>query len=294
MGCSASAPKAAEEESAGGGGRAGGGRGTNKEESSFAKRSQASPEPRAPGEGSMRPLRQRTRASSVDFSSSGSALFREGGGSPGLDTGRAARSQAGRSSSLSFTTEGAIRVHAWVAAKDASGGARKAGRIAVTAEGNLELRTQLARHQGRHAQFTPEEAAFVLETIGAHFLFRNMSIEQQTRVIQHFERRSLKEGETLTKQGEEGARDFYIVSDGMLEVAVTKTGEDTPTVVAQVRRSSILPHILPHPCTPTLSLRERRRERRARESGAFQYVPASSHILTHPHASLRLVSPLRS
>ena len=199
MGCSASAPKAAEEESAGGGGRAGGGRGTNKEESSFAKRSQASPEPRAPGEGSMRPLRQRTRASSVDFSSSGSALFREGGGSPGLDTGRAARSQAGRSSSLSFTAEGAIRVHAWVAAKDASGGARKAGRIAVTAEGNLELRTQLARHQGRHAQFTPEEAAFVLETIGAHFLFRNMSIEQQTRVIQHFERRSLKEGETLTK-----------------------------------------------------------------------------------------------
>ena len=81
-----------------------------------------------------------------------------------------------------------------------------------------------------------------------------MTKEQQTRCLQHFERRKLEAKETLTKQGEEGAREFYIVRDGSFEVSVTKTGDFTPTVVASVRvpsngisarasalRSSIIP-----------------------------------------------------
>ena len=130
---------------------------------------------------------------------------------------------------------------AWVMAKEENG--RKIGRVAVTAEGNVELRTQLARHAGRHAQFSPEEATFVLETLSDHFLFRSLSKEQQTRMLTHFERRALKQGETLVKQGEEGAREFFVVVAGSLEVSVLKTGESKPTTVATVRaRCPPAPH----------------------------------------------------
>ena len=205
----------------------------------------------------------RTRSRSVDFSGAGRAILpgqldAKGPAAPELSQ-RASRSRgaAGRARSTDDIT-GAIRVQGYIVAKEEGG--RKAGRIAVTSEGNLELRTQLARHQGKHAHFSPEEAEFVLETIGQHFLFKNMTKEQQTRCLQHFERRKLEAKETLTKQGEEGAREFYIVRDGSFEVSVTKTGDFTPTVVASVRvpskhisaRASALPllHYSSHASPP--------------------------------------------
>jgi hypothetical protein len=135
---------------------------------------------------------------------------------------------------------GAMRVHGWVVAKEAKAGGRTAGRIAVRAEGNLELRTQLARSAARHENFTPEEATFVLETIAPHFLFRSMTKEQQTRLLMHFQRRTLTPKEVLLKQDEEGAREFYIVSSGCLEVQVRKTADSEPVVVAQLSRSACL------------------------------------------------------
>ena len=56
-----------------------------------------------------------------------------------------------------------------------------------------------------------------------HFLFRNMNKEQQTRIIGHFERRKVAQGHALTQQGEEGAREFFIVTSGTLEVDRDRT-----------------------------------------------------------------------
>ena len=256
MGCSGSKPEDASPSSSKKAGP--GGRSLERENSSWVRPSEANRDARpVAGEATAVP-RMRTRSRSVDFSGAGRAILpgqldAKGPAAPELSqrASRASRGAAGRARSTDDIT-GAIRVQGYIVAKEEGG--RKAGRIAVTSEGNLELRTQLARHQGKHAHFSPEEAEFVLETIGQHFLFKNMTKEQQTRCLQHFERRKLEAKETLTKQGEEGAREFYIVRDGSFEVSVTKTGDFTPTVVASVRvpsngisarasalRSSIIP-----------------------------------------------------
>ena len=212
------------------------GRSLQREETSFLKKSEAGPDLYVPGAGGgSRLVKQRTRSRSVDFTASGSALVPNLSGDSLSSVGMTSNRVVGRSRrSQSLSTQhGAFRIHAYVVAKETGG--RKAGRVAVTAEGNLELRTQLARHQGNHAQFTPEQATFVLDTIREHFLFRNMSQEQQTRMVSHFERRNLAAGDVVTKQGEEGAREFFVVVEGTLEVSVIKTGESKPTVVATVR-----------------------------------------------------------
>ena len=237
MGCSGSKPEDASPSSSKKAGP--GGRSLERENSSWVRPSEANRDARpVAGEATAVP-RMRTRSRSVDFSGAGRAILpgqldAKGPAAPELSqrASRASRGAAGRARSTDDIT-GAIRVQGYIVAKEEGG--RKAGRIAVTSEGNLELRTQLARHQGKHAHFSPEEAEFVLETIGQHFLFKNMTKEQQTRCLQHFERRKLEAKETLTKQGEEGAREFYIVRDGSFEVSVTKTGDFTPTVVASVR-----------------------------------------------------------
>jgi hypothetical protein len=199
-----------------------------------------------PGDGGARPVR-RQRSSSFDatqtFNSdlssfknsfnAGDSSARQSSSRFDSQASRRSRQGAGRSASLSIA-EGAMRIHGYVVAKDTTAG-RKAGRVAVTAEGNNELRTQLARHQGKAITFSNEESAMVLDLISNHFLFRNMTNEQQERCLTHFERRKLEHGDELTRQGDEGAREFFIVAEGSLQVSVTKTGDEKPTVVASVR-----------------------------------------------------------
>ena len=220
--------------------------GLKREESTFVRRTEANRGTWSiPGESNTNKERKRTRSASVDFSGSGQAIMPANDDS-GIGTlrsgGAAGRARAARGRSQSVTgIEAAVRVHGWVVAKEEQKGeGRKAGRIAVRAEGNIELRTQLARNEGKHEHFTPEEATFVLETIGDHFLFRSMSAEQQTRALQHFQRRKLAPKEVLVRQGDDGAREMFIVHNGFFDVHVQKSAGEAPLRVAQLNRSAVL------------------------------------------------------
>lgn len=215
------------------------------EENSFVRRAEGNRSTwSVPGESHTNQTKKgRQRSSSVDLSAvAGTGTLIDAAAD---DFPASNRTQTGarrpRAMSLSLaTTDGAHRVHGWVVAKEAQSGARAAGRIAVRAEGNIELRTQLARSAHKNETFTPEEATFVLETITNHFLFRNMTREQQTRLLGHFQRTKIPSKDVLLRQGDEGARDFYIVAAGCLQVTVQKTADTEPVTVADLSRSACL------------------------------------------------------
>jgi len=125
---------------------------------------------------------------------------------------------------------GSIRFTEWVTAKDSR---RKQGRIAVSSESELELRTKLSQLPTFNSVLK-KEAEFVLNVIRTHFLFSKMSTEQLLCTVQYMERLALQRGDQLVKQGEANARHFYIIYTGGMDVTVVKEGEKTPIVVAHL------------------------------------------------------------
>lgn len=67
-----------------------------------------------------------------------------------------------------------------------------------------------------------------------------MSVAQKTRMLQYMQRRKVAAKEVLVKQGEEGAREMFLVHTGRFEVHVKKSAGEQPMLVAVLNRSAVL------------------------------------------------------